>query len=102
MFTVLSCLTQQHDLRLVLVAVVICGVACFAALTLVSRGAAAGSRGVWLAAGALAFGSGTWAAHFISMLAFSPDLPIGYDMQNTVLSIVVGVAGAGAGLGAFQ
>jgi PAS domain S-box-containing protein len=102
MIGVLTNLVQEHDLRLVLIAVLICGVACFASLTLLSRGIGAESRWVWLPAGALAFGSGTWAAHFISMLAFAPHMPMGFDMRNTLLSILVGIAGSAAGLSPFQ
>src|SRR5262245_53636759 len=93
---------HAHDLRLVLVAMLICAIACFASLTLVSRGIGNNARWLWLAASALAFGSGTWAAHFISMLAFAPNVPMGYDMAKTALSIVVGVAGSAAGLAVFQ
>ena len=102
MIGVLSNLVQQHDLRLVLIAILICGVACFASLTLLSRGTGGDSRWLWLAAGALAFGSGTWAAHFISMLAFMSHMPMGYDMRYTALSIVVGIVGSAAGLSSFQ
>src|SRR5438552_3160001 len=98
MLRVLTCITQQHSIPLVLLAAIVCGIACFAALTLASREAAARTRQVWLVAGALAFGSGTWSAHFISMLAFNPSLPLGYDLKATLLSIVIAVAGSNLGL----
>jgi PAS domain S-box-containing protein len=97
MFKVLTCITQQHSIPLVLLAAATCGIACFAALTLASRNGSVERPG-WLVAGAAAFGSGTWAAHFISMLAFNPDLPLGYDLRATLISIVVAVAGASLGL----
>src|SRR5262245_4978789 len=98
----LTHMLHAHDLRLVLVAVLICAVGCFASMTLLSRGTGTEARWLWLAAGALAFGSGTWAAHFISMLAFAPNVPMGYAMGKTVLSIVVGIVGSAAGLAPFQ
>jgi PAS domain S-box-containing protein len=101
MIKVLTCITQQHDIRLVLVAILVCGVACFAALTLSARGAGERLRVTWLLAGALAFGCGTWAAHFISMLAFTPHLPIGYDFGETATSVVVASVGAVFGLALF-
>ncbi|MES1151447.1 MAG: ATP-binding protein [Dongia sp.] len=101
MLRVLTSITQQHSIPLVLLAAVVCGIACFASLPLLSREAGVRSRQVWLMAGAAAFGSGTWAAHLISMLAFNPSLPLGYDLEATIGSIVVAIAGSWLGLQAF-
>jgi two-component system cell cycle sensor histidine kinase PleC len=95
---VLTGIIQLHSTPLLLLAVVVCCIATFAALTLASRQAAGRARLVWLLGGAAAFGCGTWAAHFISMLGFNPHMPLAYDLRATLLSIVVAVAGSTLGL----
>src|ERR1700759_3852142 len=94
MIQVLTCITEQHNVPLVIVAIAVCGVACFAALTLASRGVGERERHLWLFAGAVAFGFGTWAAHFISMLAYNSGLPIAYDLTDTLISIAIAVFGS--------
>ncbi len=99
MFTVIGCLTQQHDLRLVGLAAFICVVACFTSLSILARAQTRGGRqGAWLLAAAATFGGGVWSLHFVSMLAFMPDLPIAYDVPATIASIVIAVTGAWAAL----
>jgi len=41
-------------------------------------------------------GSGVWATHFLAMLAYQPTMKIGYDLAETVTSLVVAVAGMSA------
>jgi len=51
----------------------------------------------WLATAALAMGGGVWAMHFIAMLGFDPGAPVRYDVELTLLSFLLAVAGtAGA------
>jgi NO-binding membrane sensor protein with MHYT domain/two-component sensor histidine kinase len=94
---VLDCLTQQHDYRLVVLALGVCALGSYAALTLLNhlRVAQGCSRWGWLAATAVANGFSIWATHFIAMLAFSPDGPTGYDLVLTLLSLAaaIGVTG---------
>lgn len=91
---VYRCLTQQHDLRLVVLAGFISIFACFESINLFFRGReAVGKRGLALLSGAAGvFGAGVWATHFVAELAFQPGLPIGYDSKLTMLSLVVAVA----------
>jgi signal transduction histidine kinase len=99
MLRVLACITQDHDWRLVILAGVICMFACFAAVSLLARAATTGGRPrlIWLATTAAVTGSGVWATHFVAMLAFRPNLPMGYDIGLTVLSVFVAVAVTGGG-----
>jgi two-component system, cell cycle sensor histidine kinase PleC len=91
MLRVLSCVTEQHDGRLVALAIFICLLAFFTTLCLYRRSleASAGSANLWLAGSALVFGSGVWTTHFVAMLAFQPGMPIGYDIRTTFLSLAV-------------
>jgi NO-binding membrane sensor protein with MHYT domain len=57
---VVGCLSEEHDLRLVALAVAICAIACFTALNMLSRRDAAGraAQTGWLVGAGLAFGCG--------------------------------------------
>jgi PAS domain S-box-containing protein len=98
---VLNCIAGNHDIGLVAIAAVVCCASCFAALTLASRGAGEGTRARWLFAGAVAFGSGTWAAHFIGMLAYRTHLPPSYNLIDTIASICIAIGGSVIGLAGF-
>jgi NO-binding membrane sensor protein with MHYT domain/anti-sigma regulatory factor (Ser/Thr protein kinase) len=88
---VYACITQQHDLRLVALAACLCLFSCFAAgnLFLHAVDAKGRPRHYWHAAAAFVFGAGVWSTHFIAMLAYEPGIPVGYDFDLTVLSIVI-------------
>ena len=91
---------MEHDLRLVVLAALVCATACAAAfgfhLKSLSR-AASTSRFAWLALTGLVAGSGVWASHFVAMLAYQPDLPMAYEVGMTVASLVTAVVGMGVG-----
>ena len=88
------CITQEHDLRLVILAALICGLGCFTAMSLLSRARRASGEInlAWLSFAAMVAGASVWSTHFIAMLAFEPGVPVGYDIGRTVLSIAVAVA----------
>jgi signal transduction histidine kinase len=100
MLRVLACVTQEHDLRLVVLAGFICLFACFTAVSLFARAGGATSsvhRWVWLGLAAAITGCGVWATHFVAMLAYQPGLPLGYDISLTVLSVMVAITLTGVG-----
>jgi NO-binding membrane sensor protein with MHYT domain/two-component sensor histidine kinase len=94
---VLDCLAQEHDYRLVVLALGVCALGSYAAITLLNhmRIAQGRTRWGWLAATAGASGFSIWATHFIAMLAFSPDGPTGYDLVLTLLSLIAAIAVTG-------
>jgi diguanylate cyclase (GGDEF)-like protein len=100
MFAVYDCIVNAHDLRLVVLAAIICTLASFAALTLLHhvRKSTGQMRNVWLGVSAIATGFGIWATHFIAMLAFSPGIPSGYNIALTALSLVGAILLTGVGL----
>jgi signal transduction histidine kinase len=100
MLRVLGCITDQHDLRLVVLAALICVIGCYTAFSLKARTAeSAGAwRTAWLCAAAFVTGSSVWSTHFVAELAFRPGLPIAYDIGFTALSVVVAVLVSGLGL----
>ena len=94
---------NQHDLRLVALAVVICILACFTSLKLIVRGqTAAGIPWAWLGAAASVFGCGVWSLHFVAMLAYMPDMAIDYDIRMTIVSAAIAIAGTFAALLVWQ
>lgn len=100
MFAIYNCVAHQHDLRLVVLAAIICTLASFTAVTLLHhvRKSAGLTRRVWLCVAAVATGFGIWATHFVAMLAYSPGVPSGYDLILTATSLVVAIVATGVGL----
>jgi diguanylate cyclase (GGDEF)-like protein/PAS domain S-box-containing protein len=94
MLRVLTCLTGQHDLRLVALAGALCFLASCAAVTLMHRAAASHgrARAIWIATAGAATGCGIWATHFIAMLAYDPGVVIGYGLVLTILSLAAAIA----------
>ena len=102
MATILACITDQHDGRLVVLAVLVCAVTCYTSMALLWRAQRTEGRPArWLLAASFALGGGTWATHFVAMLAFQAGLPIGYDVPTTIVSILIAFAGCVAGLSLF-
>ena len=89
-------LTGTYDDRLVAASLVIAIVASYTALDMIGR--IRSTHGVqrygWLAAGAIAMGSGIWSMHFIGMLAFELPIDIGFRADMTALSWLLSVMGS--------
>ncbi len=100
-FKVLTCIGGQHDLRLVVVAGLICIAVSFTVFRLFgqARARAPGERVPWLAFTALAAGVGVWATHFVAMLAYAPSLTSGYELGGTIASLILSIAGSALGFG---
>ena len=93
MFKVFSCLTEQHDYRLVLLAAVICAATSLTSFGIYSRATQVQglSKLGWLFLTGMSTGSGIWATHFVAMLAYSAGLPTAYDPLLTAVSLLVAV-----------
>jgi diguanylate cyclase (GGDEF)-like protein len=101
MFRVLSCLTVEHDLRLVVLAGIVCFLASTAAVSLFHRATATNgrARAMWTVTAGAATGSGIWATHFIAMLAYEPGTSIAYGIGLTLLSLIAAASVTAIGLG---
>ncbi|WP_198964848.1 EAL domain-containing protein [Bradyrhizobium sp. C9] len=101
MFRVLTCLSGEHDWRLVLLAGLVCFVASIVAVNIFHRAIAsqARTRRIWIAIAGAAIGYGIWATHFIAMLAYEPGVPTGYGIVLTALSLAVAMMLTSVGLG---
>ncbi|MDB5692487.1 MAG: bifunctional diguanylate cyclase/phosphodiesterase, partial [Alphaproteobacteria bacterium] len=98
MLRVYSCITGEHDFRLVLVAAAICLLAAFTAFSIFEQARRATARRLaWVGLAGFVAGTGIWATHFVAMLAYQPHLPVGYDLWLTLLSIAAAVLITGGG-----
>lgn len=99
MFRVISCITQDHDLRLVLLAGILCLFACSTAMSLIARARVSEGRprALWILGAGFVAGCGIWATHFIAMLAYQVGFSLDYDIALTILSVVIAVTLCGAG-----
>jgi diguanylate cyclase (GGDEF)-like protein len=95
-----TALASGYDLNLVALSVVIAIVGAYVGLTLSERVAKhhGRSRYLWLAGGAIAFGSSVWAMHFTGMLAFRLPVDVSYDVPMVALSLVVAMLAGGVAL----
>ncbi len=100
MYRVLTCLSTQHDYRLVLLAVLICAVAAVTTFSVYSRAvASSGLKSLgWLFLTAVCAAAGIWATHFVAMLAYDTVLPTDYDPILTAASLVIAAAATTLGL----
>jgi NO-binding membrane sensor protein with MHYT domain len=102
MLTAYNCLVNEHDLRLVSLAGLVCILASFSAINLLHHvlRTEGRMRTVWLWVAAIATGFGIWATHFIAMLAFSPAMPTEYHVVLTSVSLLAAILFARLGLSA--
>src|SRR5712691_7051461 len=101
MFRVLTCLTGEHDWRLVVIAGLVCFLASVVAVSLFHRACATRgrARATWIVAAGAAAGCGIWATHFIAMLAYDPGVSIAYNIGLTALSLAAAATVTAVGLG---
>jgi len=92
MIRLVSCITEQHNWPLLLVAVCVCAAGNLAAVFMLSRArrCVKAHRNFWLSIAGTVLGGTIWATHFIAMLSYS--IPVSYQVMETGLSIVVAVA----------
>ncbi|MFC5372607.1 ATP-binding protein [Brevundimonas faecalis] len=91
MNTILNCLVQQHDWRILPLAVLVCAFSLLVALSLYSRArhVARRSRRAYLIATPLVAGLGVWTTHFIAMKAYEVGVQIRYDIPLTAGSLII-------------
>ena len=93
MFVVLECVSQQHDARLVLLALLVGSLGCFTMFLSLDRSTDCldSRRWFWIAVASIAAGIGVWSTHFIAMLAYDGPTPLGVDPGLTISSVVVAI-----------
>ncbi|MDO9370740.1 MAG: EAL domain-containing protein [Sphingopyxis sp.] len=93
MFSVLECVVTEHDLRLVVIAALVCilGNICLFVVLARSTTCIELRRRHWLVVAAIAGGAGVWAMHFVAMLAYRGAMPIRFDVGLTILSVAFAI-----------
>lgn len=101
MFRVFTCLTAEHDWRLVMLAGLVCFAASIVAVSIFHRALVSRSRTrlIWIAIAGAAIGYGIWATHFVAMLAYEPGVSTGYGIALTALSLAVAMILTSVGFG---
>jgi diguanylate cyclase (GGDEF)-like protein/PAS domain S-box-containing protein len=91
------CIRDQHDWRLLALALILCSATCWATIALLRSAQRARNRNRrrWTALAALAAGTGVWATHFIAMLGYEPGAATGYDILPTAGSLAIVTLAAG-------
>jgi diguanylate cyclase (GGDEF)-like protein/PAS domain S-box-containing protein len=98
-YRIVTCLTAQHDYRLVLLAALICITATFTAFSIYSHVVAStGYRRVaWTILTGVCTAAGIWATHFVAMLAYESGYPTAYEPVATVCSLLVAIVVTASG-----
>ncbi|MEH2490148.1 EAL domain-containing protein [Bradyrhizobium sp. AZCC 2230] len=101
MFRVFTCLTAEHDWRLVMLAGLVCFVASIVAVSIFHRAKASSARrrSIWIAIAGAAIGYGIWATHFVAMLAYEPGVSTDYGIALTTLSLAAAMILTSVGFG---
>ena len=97
----MNTIVATYDLTLVALSYLIAVFGSYTALQLAIEIPVAEGKSMiaWLGGAALAIGGGAiWSMHFIGMLAYQVDIPVGYDPTLTAISAVIAVIVTGIGL----
>jgi len=99
-FSVILCMRDMHDARLMIVAGVVCAIGIYASFAIGHHAARAHSsaRTGWGLASIVSSGSTAWATHFIVLLAFKPGMPAAFEPVLTGISLTCAIVGIGAGV----
>lgn len=91
MIEVISCITFEHDLKLVLLAAFLCVGGSVTVVQLIRRAFASSAmaRLAWIALASISMGTTVWCTHFIAMLAYHSKAPVSLDPVLTLLSLIV-------------
>ena len=100
MIDIAFCIVQEHDLRLVAVALLVCLIGSAANAQLFGRIMAARgrSRAGWIVLSAVGTGTMVWCTHFVAMLAFHAGVPVMIDVGLTLASLTIAIVIAAPGL----
>ncbi|MES2017499.1 MAG: MHYT domain-containing protein [Pseudomonadota bacterium] len=93
-------MTGTYSAWLQLLSFIVAVIASYVALDAASRVSSAPKKLAiyWLIGGAVSMGTGIWSMHFIAMLAFQLPIQMGYDVQITILSMVLAILASGFAL----
>jgi diguanylate cyclase (GGDEF)-like protein/PAS domain S-box-containing protein len=104
MLRVIACIAFDHDPTLVALAAAICLLTCATYVSMLARASAAHgkTRTAWTVGAAVAFGSGTWATHFVALIGYHSTLRPAFALLPTgasfCLVVLAGIVASAARL----
>ncbi|ETR77910.1 diguanylate cyclase [Afipia sp. P52-10] len=100
MMRVITCVFVEHDIKLVLLAAMVCLAGSWTTIRLFTRAnTTAGLASVgWHFLAAVAAGSSIWCTHFIAIIAYDPGTPVSFNPVLTIVSLLIAMAGTAVGL----
>jgi diguanylate cyclase (GGDEF)-like protein len=98
--SVIECMRDMHDARLMIVAGFVCAIGIYASFAIGHHAARASGflRTRWGVVSNVASASTAWATHFIVLLAFKPGMPAAFEPVLTAISLTCAIVGIGAGV----
>jgi diguanylate cyclase (GGDEF)-like protein/PAS domain S-box-containing protein len=93
--SILTCITQQNDARLLALAALICTIGVYASTAIAAQAARSEGRArlIWASVSITAAGCTAWATHMVALLAFSPGMESGFDPILTAVSLALPIIG---------
>lgn len=84
MLRVIACITQEHNLWLLLLAALICAITSTSAFLMLGRSAEreATMARIWAIAAGVTAGLGVWATHFVAMTAYDVGVPLSFELGS--------------------
>lgn len=100
MMTILSCITVEHDITLVLLAGILCAFGSWVTSRLYGHAQNRSKRQAisWHLLSAATAGVTIWCTHFVAMLGFRPPVPVSFDLTLTFVSLLIAVIGSATGV----
>jgi len=94
MLRVLACITQEHNVWLLVLAALICAITSVSAFLMLSRGDARDVMvgRVWAIAAGFTAGLGVWATHFVAMTAYDVGVPLSFALAPLFGSLAISLA----------
>lgn len=96
MYSVMSCLTEEHNLTHVFLALFVLSFGGACAMVVFHRGQESTgqlNRRIWAGAAGVVTGLSIWATHFIAMLGYKPGFEVVFDGWITLISAAIAICG---------
>jgi len=90
-------LTGTYDWDLVILSFLVAAFASYTALSLAVRvrETQGAQKRIWTTGCAVSMGGGIWSMHFLAILAFQLPIPVSYDIELTLASLLIAILAAG-------
>jgi diguanylate cyclase (GGDEF)-like protein len=100
MMSVVSCIAENHDLKLVVLAAILCvsGVAVSFKLHRRTLGTQGAQVFGWVFLTAVSAGTSIWSTHFVAILGYRADVPVTFDPVMTIVSLLIAIIGTAIGI----